>query len=99
MIYGKKLVDPRAIFFLACFLIACVTPACNGTDNHVSDGPAAEDLYVLYWSNSGPSSSTIGRANLNDPENPLQDWIQGCEFPNGVAVDANHIYYRCPHMT
>ncbi len=92
MICGRRFVDPRVFFPLACFFIAAASPACNGTDNHVSDGPTAGDLYV-YWSNSGPSSFSIGRAKLNDPENPLQGWIQGCEFPNGVAVDANHIYY------
>src|ERR671932_420873 len=50
---------------------------------------APADAFV-YWANSGTNS--IGRANL-DGTGADQSFITGANAPDGVAVDAAHIYW------
>ena len=44
----------------------------------------------VYWGNG--NSSTIGRANL-DGTGANQSFISGATLPEGVAVDAGHVYW------
>ena len=51
------------------------------------------DASYVYWTTggTGPSSGTINRAGL-DGSDP-QVIVTGQDFPNGVAVDANYLYW------
>jgi len=76
---------------------------------YVAVGPCAEGGECVYWTNTGPAGEkvnreeaptidgqgTIGRARIGpgQGEDPEPEFITGASNPQGIAVNAEHIYW------